>query len=83
MSDTIPPYSTLSPQATEVYNRLNLLESICESCVDCYDHCPAYAVCNCGHDSANDSMIRARLGSPDDWTREDKERIARRLMHDE
>ena len=68
-------------QAREMINRLKFIRKVCRAHTDCYDHCPVYAICNCGQNTFTDSMIRVRLGCPDGWTSDDIHDIVRRLLH--
>ena len=70
MSNAIPPKSTLSQQAQEIYNRLSLARDTCKSRDLCIG-CPILDAC------ATDEVYYARL------TDDDIEHMARRLMHDE
>ena len=65
----------------DMFHRLTWLHHCCEAHVDCYDHCPAYAICNCGHDQVKDAMLQARFRTPSEWTRGDRRKIARGLLH--
>lgn len=70
MSNAIPPYSTLSPQAQEIYNRYALARDTCKSRDLCIG-CPILDAC------ATDAVNYERL------TDDEIEKMARRLMHDE
>lgn len=70
MSNAIPPKSTLSHQAQEIYNRMSLARDTCKSHKICIG-CPILDVC------ASDADCYER------WTDEEIEQKARRLMHDE
>lgn len=70
MSNAIPPKSTLSQQAQEIYNRLSLARETCKSRDLCFG-CPILDVC------ATDVVNYERL------TDDDIEHMARRLLHDE
>ena len=79
MSNAIPPYSTLSPQVKEVYNRLTYLHNVCEECSSC-DHCEVgYDACPYQQEAGPWDNYHA----PCDTSREDRIEIARRLLHDE
>ena len=70
MSNAIPSYSTLSPQAQEICNRYALARDTCKSRDLCFG-CPILDAC------ATDEVNYETLSDAE------IEKMARRLLHDE
>ena len=65
-------------QEEEIYNRLTNVHNICKEVAGCCT-CKLYRNL-CPAELKEFSNIE---GPPEEWTREEREQIARRLMHDE